>query len=263
MKKLILILLNILAFYLMSSGNAQDIIVGFVIILLCYLYLVISFILDGNSKNYQLVSPSPVSEPSLAQAKFKVEKITSYKVDEELLTKEKWEEIKAKLNSFAIEFLKKNFPGVEWNSKILLAEYNNYSAGSFLNMTPNQKILFEERNATQILISEPFLYAMIKFNDFGIVQPIFEHELVHYALWYQNKKFNDGDSDFEKKIAELNIRSNNAGVVNIYSLGIDRNKTENGIEDTLNLVIPPIKTDKENEEALELYKKKYHSEEAA
>ena len=263
MKKLILIFLNFLAIYLISSGNVQDITVGFAIILLCYLYLVISFILDGNSKNYQLVSPSPVSEPSLAQAKFKVEKITSYKVDEELLTKEKWKEIKIKLNSFSVEFLNKNFPGVEWNSKILLAEYNNYSAGSFLNMTPNQKILFDERNTTQILLSEPFLYAMVKFNDFGIIQPILEHELVHYALWYQNKKFNDGDSDFEKKIAELNIRSNNAGVVNIYSLGIDRNKTENGIEDTLNLVIPPIKTDKENEEALELYKKKYHSEEAA
>ena len=263
MKKLILIFLNVLAIYLMSSGNVQDITVGFAIILLCYLYLVISFILDSKSKYYQLVSPSPISEPSLAQAKFKVEKITSYKVDEELLTKEKWEEIKTKLNSFAIEFLKKNFPGVEWNSKILLAEYNNYSAGSFLNMTPNQKILFEERNATQILISEPFLYAMVKFNDFGIVQPIFEHELVHYALWYQNKKFNDGDSDFEKKISELNIRSNNAGVVNIYSLGIDRNKTENGIEDTLNLVIPPSKSIKENEEALALYKKKYLLEETA
>ena len=263
MKKLILIFLNVLAIYLMSRGTVQDITVGFAIILLCYLYLVISFILDGNSKNYQLVSPSPISEPSLAQAKFKVEKITSYKVDEELLTKEKWEEIKTKLNSFAIEFLKKNFPGVEWNSKILLAEYNNYSAGSFLNMTPNQKILFDERNTTQILLSEPFLYAMVKFNDFGIIQPILEHELVHYALWYQNKKFNDGDSDFEKKIAELNIRSNNAGVVKIYSLGINRKETENGIEDTLNLVIPPSKSIKENKEALELYKKKYHSEEAA
>ena len=263
MKKLILIFLNVLAIYLMSSGNVQDITVGFAIILLCYLYLVISFILDGNSKNYQLVSPSPISEPSLAQAKFKVEKITSYKVDENLLTKEKWEDIKIKLNSFAVEFLNKNFPSVEWNSKILLAEYNNYSAGSFLNMTPNQRILFDERNTTQILLSEPFLYAMVKFNDFGIIQPILEHELVHYALWYQNKKFNDGDSDFEKKIAELNIRSNNAGVVNIYSLGIDRKKTENGFEDTLNLVIPPSKTTQENEEALELYKKKYHLEEAA
>ena len=263
MKKLIIIFLNVLALYLLGTNNVQNVVIGSSIFLASYLYLFLSFILSSDSKNYQLVSPSPISEPSLSQAKFKVEKITSYKVDEELLTKEKWEEIKLKLNSFAIEFLKKNFPGVEWNSKILLAEYNNYSAGSFLNMTPNQKILFEERNATQILISEPFLYAMVKFNDFGIVQPIFEHELVHYALWYQNKKFNDGDSDFEKKISELNIRSNNAGVVNIYSLGIDRNKTENGIEDTLNLVIPPIKTDKENEEALELYKKKYHSEEAA
>lgn len=263
MKKLIIIFLNVLALYLISSNNTQNVIVGVAIFLSSYLYLFLNFILSNDSKNYQLVSPSPISEPSLAQARFKVEKITSYKVDEELLTKEKWEEIKIKLNSFAIEFLNKNFPGVEWNSKILLAEYNNYSAGSFLNMTPNQKILFDERNTTQILLSEPFLYAMVKFNDFGIIQPILEHELVHYALWYQNKKFNDGDSDFEKKIAELNIRSNNAGVVNIYSLGIDRKKTENGFEDTLNLVIPPSKSIKENEEALALYKKKYLLEETA
>lgn len=263
MKKLIIIFLNVLALYLLGTNNVQNIVIGSFIFLASYLYLFLSFVLSSNSKNYQLANPTLTAEPSLPQPKFKVEKITSYKVDEELLTKEKWEEIKIKLNSFAVEFLNKNFPGVEWNSKILLAEYNNYSAGSFLNMTPNQKILFDERNTTQILLSEPFLYAMVKFNDFGIVQPILEHELVHYALWYQNKKFNDGDSDFEKKIAELNIRSNNAGVVKIYSLGIDRKKTENGIEDTLNLVIPPSKSIKENKEALELYKKKYHSEEAA
>ena len=263
MKKLIIIFLNILALYLLGTNNVQNVVIGSSIFLASYLYLFLSFVLSNDSKNYQLANPALISEPSLPQPKFKVEKITSYKVDEELLTKEKWEEIKIKLNSFAVEFLNKNFPGIEWNSKILLAEYNNYSAGSFLNMTPNQKILFDERNTTQILISEPFLYAMVKFNDFGIVQPIFEHELVHYALWYQNKKFNDGDSDFEKKIAELNIRSNNAGVVKIYSLGIDRKKTENGIEDTLNLIIPPSKSIKENKEALELYKKKYHLGETA
>ena len=263
MKKLIIIFLNVLALYLLSTNNVQNVVIGSSIFLASYLYFFLNFVLSNDSKNYQLSNPTLIAESSLPQPKFKVEKITSYKADEELLTKEKWEEIKIKLNSFAVEFLNKNFPGVEWNSKILLAEYNNYSAGSFLNMTPNQKILFDERNTTQILLSEPFLYAMVKFNDFGIIQPILEHELVHYALWYQNKKFNDGDSDFEKKIAELNIRSNNAGVVKIYSLGIDRKKTENGIEDTLNLVIPPIKTDKENEEALALYKKKYHSAEAA
>ena len=257
MKKFIVIILNIFALYLMSTNDKDSIIVGMIIFLTSYLYLFLYFILSNNSRNYTLAQPILISEASLPQAQFKVEKITSYKVDEELLTKEKWEEIKIKLNSFAIEFLKKNFPGVEWNSKILLAEYNNYSAGSFLNMTPNQKILFEERNATQILISEPFLYAMVKFNDFEIVQPIFEHELVHYALWYQGMNFHDGQDDFENKIAELNIRSNNAEVVNIYSLGIERKKTDFGIEDTLNLIIPPRKTTKENKEALELYKKKY------
>ena len=263
MKKFIIIFLNITALYLISSNDTQNIILGVAIFLSSYLYLFLNFILSNDSRNYKLARPMLIDEASLPKASFKTKNITTYKVDEELLTKEKWEEIKIKLNSFAIEFLNTNFPGVEWNSKILLAEYNNYSAGSFLNMTPNQKILFDERNTTQILLSEPFLYAMVKFNDFGIIQPILEHELVHYALWYQNKKFNDGDSDFEKKIAELNIRSNNAGVVKIYSLGIDRKETENGIEDTLNLVIPPSKSIKENKEALELYKKKYHSEEAA
>lgn len=257
MKKLIIIFLNVLALYLLSTNNIQNVVIGSSIFLASYLYLFLSFILSSDSKNYQLANPTLIAEPSLPQPKFKVEKITSYKVDEELLTKEKWEEIKIKLNSFAVEFLNKNFPDVEWNSKILLAEYNNYSAGSFLNMTPNQKILFDERNTTQILLSEPFLYAMVKFNDFGIIQPIIEHELVHYALWHQGMNFHDGQDDFENKIAELNIRSNNAEVVNIYSLGIERKKTDFGIEDTLNLIIPPRKTTKENKEALELYKKKY------
>ena len=102
MKKLIIIFLNVLALYLISSNNTQNVIVGVAIFLSSYLYLFLNFILSNDSKNYQLVSPSPISEPSLAQARFKVEKITSYKVDEELLTKEKWEEIKIKLNSFAI-----------------------------------------------------------------------------------------------------------------------------------------------------------------
>ena len=261
MKKLIIIFLNITALYLISNNNTQNIIVGVAIFLSSYLYLFLNFILSNDSRNYKLARPMLIDESSLPQARFKVEKITSYKVDENLLTKEKWEEIKIKLNSFAVEFLNKNFPGVEWDSKFLLAEYNDYAAGSFINLTPTQKILFDDRNVSQILISEPFLHAMLKFNDFGIIQPIVEHELVHYALWYQNKGYHDGNSDFEKKIAELNIRSNNAEVVTIYSLGIDRKETENGIEDTLNLIIPPRETTQENKEALELYKKKYDKKE--
>lgn len=257
MKKFIVIIFNVLALYLMSTNDKDSIIVGGIVFLTSYVYLFLSFILSNNSKNYGLAKPVLISEGSLPKPQFKFEKITSYKVDEQLLTKEKWKEIKEKLNSFAVEFLNKNFPTVEWNSKILLAEYDDYSAGSFLNMTPQQNILFEDRNVTQILMNEAFIYAMVKFNDFGIVQPILEHELVHYALWYQGLKYSDGQDDFENKIAELNIRSNNAEVVNIYSLGIERKKTDFGIEDTLNLIIPPRKTTKENKKALELYKKKY------
>lgn len=263
MKKLIIIFLNVHALYLISSNNTQNVIVGVAIFLSSYLYLFLNFILSNDSRNYKSARPVLISEPSLPKARFKVEKITSYKVDEELLTKEKWEEIKIKLNNFAIDFLSKNFPDVKWDSKFLLSKYDDYAAGSFININPTQNILFDDKNVTQILISEPFLYAMLKFNDFGIVQPIVEHELVHYALWYQDKGYHDGNSDFENKIAELNIRSNNAEVVNIYSLGIERKETKNGIEDTLNLVIPPSKSDKENKEALALYKKKYDLKETA
>lgn len=266
MKKLILIFLNFLAIYLMCSGNVQNIIVGFTIIILCYLFLLFNFI-SWNPKNYQ-IAPRPVIENgrigrASSKKQFKFEKITTYKVDEELLTKDKWEELKVKLNSFSIEFLKKNFPDVEWITTIAVSSYDQNSAGSFINIISSQNILFDGKLANQILLNEAFIYAVLKYNDFGIIQPILEHELVHYALWYQGKKFNDGDSDFEEKIAELNIRSNNAEVVNIYSLGIIRNKTENGIEDVLTLIIPPSKTDKENEEALELYKKKYDLKETA
>lgn len=104
MKKLIIIFLNITALYLISSNNTQNIIVGVAIFLSSYLYLLLNFILSNDSRNYKLARPMLIDESSLPQARFKVEKITSYKVDENLLTKEKWEEIKIKLNSFAIEF---------------------------------------------------------------------------------------------------------------------------------------------------------------
>ena len=119
MKKFIVIILNVFALYLMSTNDKDSIIVGMIIFLTSYLYLFLYFILSNNSRNYTLAQPILISEASLPQAQFKVKKITSYKVDEELLTKEKWEEIKLELNSFAIEFLNKNFPGVEWNSKII------------------------------------------------------------------------------------------------------------------------------------------------
>lgn len=108
----------------MSTNDKDSIIVGMIIFLTSYLYLFLYFILSNNSRNYTLAQPILISEASLPQAQFKVEKITSYKVDEELLTKEKWEEIKAKLDSFAVEFLKKNFPGVRETVSDIICKYN-------------------------------------------------------------------------------------------------------------------------------------------
>ena len=110
MKKFIVIILNVFALYLISTNDKDSIIVGMIIFLTSYLYLFLYFILSNHSRNYTLAQPILISEASLPQVQFKVKKIISYKVDEELLTKEKWEEIKIKLNSFAIEFLNKNFP---------------------------------------------------------------------------------------------------------------------------------------------------------
>lgn len=90
MKKIIVIILNIFALYLMSTNDKDSIIVGMIIFLTSYLYLFLYFILSNNSRNYTLAQPILISEASLPQPQFKVEKITSYKVDEELLTKEKW-----------------------------------------------------------------------------------------------------------------------------------------------------------------------------
>ena len=109
MKKFIVIILNVFALYLISTNDKDSIIVGMIIFLTSYLYLFLYFILSNNSRNYTLEQPILISEASLPQAQFKIEKITSYKVEEDLLTKEKWKEIKTKLNSFAVEFLNKNY----------------------------------------------------------------------------------------------------------------------------------------------------------
>lgn len=254
-RKLTMIAINMIAWALMLSGDTKNIIHGIAIVFFCYCFLLAYFI---SSTSYSIISNEKIGKARLSTTpQFKFEEITTYKVDEKTLTKEKWEIIKNKLNSFAIEFLKENFPNVKWISTISLASYDEVSAGRFINLDSSQNILFGDKFANQILLNEAFIYAALKYNDFGIVLPILKHELVHYALWYQNKGYHDGNSDFENKIKELNIRSNNAEVVNIYSLGIERKETENGIEDTLTLIVPPSKTDKENEEALAVYKKKY------
>lgn len=101
MRKIIMIVINIITLNLMSSSDVKQIIVGVSIIIFCYLFLLLAYTLPNRSyKNYKTVS---ITEPILKAGKqFKVEKIATYKVNEGVLTEEKWRELRIVLNSFSI-----------------------------------------------------------------------------------------------------------------------------------------------------------------
>lgn len=255
MRKLIMIAVNVIALFLMSSNNIRQALTGLVIVIGCYVFLLFTYI-HTPKENYQLtkVFSRPASKSS-----YKWERIIAYGVEEGVLTEETWGKLKEVLNSFALEFLHANFPNVKWDSQFYLMRYSEYSAGQFINMGFYENLLMAEKPTAPIILNEAFIYAVIKFDDFGIIRPIVEHELVHYALWKEGKKFQDHAEDFENKLEELNIRSNDADRSQVYSFGIDRIITEKGFKDILCLAIPPIKQSnkEEHENIIKEYKEKY------
>lgn len=248
-----MIAINIIALILMSSSDVKQRIVGASIIIFCYLFLLLDYTL--SNRRYKDYKTERVVAPILkARKQFKVEKIATYKVNEGVLTEEKWRELRLVLNSFALEFLHTNFPDVEWDSQFYLMKYDERVAGAFMSIGLYKNLMFTEKPMSPILVNESFLYAVLKFNDFGIIKPVVEHELVHYALWKQGKKFGDYQEDFENKLLELNVPSNNPENSNAYGFGVARVETENGIEDTLSLVIPPSKSaEKDYKQVLKTY----------
>lgn len=253
MRKIIMIAINIIALFLMLSSDVKQRVVGVSIIIFCYLFLLLNYTLPN--RNYKNYSVKRIEAPILsARKQFKVKKIATYKVNEGVLTEEKWRDLRIVLNSFALEFLHNNFPDVEWDSQFYLMKYDGRVAGAFMNIGLYKNLMFTEKPIPPILLNESFLHAVIKFNDFEIIKSIVEHELVHYALWKQGKKFGDHQEDFENKLLELNVPSNNPENSNAYGFGIERIETENGIEDTLSLVIPPSKSsEKDYKQVLETY----------
>lgn len=245
MRKLVFLTINVIALFLMSSNNIKQALTGLAMICACYVFLLISYI-HTPKEYYQLrkVSPRPIREVSLRpifKNRYKHERIISYEVEEDVLTEKTWEELKSVLNSFALEFLHVNFPNVEWDSQFYLMRYSDYMAGMFLSIDAYENLLMSEKPVAPIILNEAFVYAVIKFNDFGIIRPIVEHELVHYALWKEGKKFHDHEEDFENKLEELNIPSNDADKSQAYSFRIERVVTENGFKDNFSLAIPPSK----------------------
>lgn len=259
MRKIIMIAINIIALILMSSSDVKQRIVGVSIIIFCYLFLLLDYTL--SNRRYKDYKTERVVAPILnAKKQFKVEKIATYKVNEGVLTEEKWRELRLLLNSFALEFLHTNFPDVEWDSQFYLMKYDERVVGAFMSIGLYKNLMFTEKPMSPILVNESFLYAVIKFNDFGIIKPVVEHELVHYALWKQGKKFGDYQEDFENKLLELNVPSNNPENSNTYGFGVARVESENGTEDTLSLIIPPSKSsEKDYKHVLEKYINKCNS----
>lgn len=258
MRKLLLLMVNTVALALVLSNNIQQIVTGITIIISCYLFLLLAYVYTPmNKKSYRLNGSLAIAKP--VKSEYKVEKIVSYDVEEGILTDEKWNNFKNVLNSFALGFLHKNFPSVEWNSQFFLMKYDEETAGTFVNLGLYGNLLSSEKPIAPIILNEAFVYAVIKFNDFGIIKPIVEHELIHYALWKQGRGFHDHEEDFEKTLLNLNVPSNNPENSTTYSFGVTRVDTENGLEDTLYLVIPPNEQSKKDNymSVLKSYKDRY------
>lgn len=258
MRKLLLLMVNIVALALVLSNNIQQIIIGITIIISCYLFLLFAYVYTPmNKKSYRLNGSLAIAKT--IKSKYKVEKIVSYDVEEGILTDEKWSDFRNVLNSFALGFLHKNFPSVEWDSQFYLMKYDGETAGTFINLGLYKNLLSSEKPIAPIILNEAFVYAVIRFNDFGIIKPIVEHELIHYALWKQGRGFHDHEEDFEETLLNLNVPSNNPENSTIYSFGVTRVDTENGLEDTLYLVIPPNEqSEKDNYvSVLKSYKDRY------
>lgn len=259
--KLFLVATNIHALFLVFSGKPKQIVIGIVILAVFYLFFFFNYIFDTGSAVYARnlsIRGEALGVTVHKGLQYTVKDITSYEVEENYLTKEKWEKLREELNLYAIEFFERNFPYIEWDSQFYLKRYDEYVGGSFCPAERHENLFFD-KPTPPITLNEVFVYAVVKFGDFEIIRTIVEHELVHYALWKQEQGYIDGEKDFESKLKELNIRSNNPKQTQLYSFSIKRDNTENGVFDTLRLLIPPNElAEEENyKPVLENYRQKY------
>lgn len=114
--KLFLITTNIYALFLVFSGKPKQIIIGIVILVVFYLFFFFNYIFDTSSIVYTRNLSIRGEALGLAVQKelqYTIKDITSYEVEENYLTKEKWGKLREELNLYAIEFFKRNFPYIE------------------------------------------------------------------------------------------------------------------------------------------------------
>ncbi|WNU96082.1 hypothetical protein [Streptococcus sp. DTU_2020_1000888_1_SI_GRL_NUU_041A] len=111
--KLFLVATNIHALFLVFSGKPKQIVIGIVILAVFYLFFFFNYIFDTGSAVYARnlsIRGEALGVTVHKGLQYTVKDITSYEVEENYLTKEKWEKLREELNLYAIEFFKRNFP---------------------------------------------------------------------------------------------------------------------------------------------------------
>lgn len=104
-------------------------------------------------------------------------------------------------------FLKKNF-NLELNVPIMINPRLTSTYGRFIwygsKRNNRPKYLIEK---DVIEIQKNFILVAMIAGELEAVMEVLRHELVHYALFTLGRDYRDGDSDFEKTLAELNVGS--------------------------------------------------------
>ena len=109
-------------------------------------------------------------------------------------------ELSKKLTIYANNFLQTNF-NIELYAKI----YFNNSLKQVKGRT-----IFESNKEgyNEIELSGELLnLSLLDPKKYDYLYDVLNHELVHYALYVLNKKFSDGEDDFENTLRKLNIGS--------------------------------------------------------
>lgn len=111
------------------------------------------------------------------------------------------------LKKYAKEFLEKNY-STNLTVPIKISGRLTSTGGYF----QYRRLHGNEKQPIKIDISERFIASAIHDGKEGLeaILDVLHHELVHYALCKQGKKFHDGDEDFESELARLDIGASGA-----------------------------------------------------
>ena len=110
------------------------------------------------------------------------------------------------LEAYANEFLEKNY-STNLTVPIKISGRLTSSGGYFKGV-----IRGGSRKPMEIQLSERFIASALHDGSEGLeaVLDTLKHELVHYVLFKQGRKFHDGDCEFESELARLDIGASGA-----------------------------------------------------